>query len=532
MWGSMLPRYDGDPASLTRYDDTDRALPFALLPPHPRVAIIGAAGGNEILASLHFDAAHVTAVELNPVTVSLLTTHFRNFTGRVAENPRVTLLNAEGRAFLGSTANRYDLVWFVAPDSYAAMNAATSGAYVLSESYLYTAEMIEDSLAHLTPGGIICVQFGETDFEHKPNRTTRYLTTAREAFRRLGIDDFPRHVLVGTNPSFAFTIATILLKATPFTEAEARGFVRASARVTGATTRFAWTETAADHPVVQAITLAPDALERWYTTYPFDVRTVNDDAPFFWHFVPFGQVLRSPWPASALGWTEQGTGERLLLVLLAVATLFAALFLLAPLLARRALWRAVPYKGRAAVYFAALGLGFMFLEVTLIQRLTLFLGYPTYSLTVTLFALLVSTGAGSLASERAARRRDRALGVLGAVLTGLVLFYLFGLGPLCARAFGAPFAWRVLLAVAVLLPLGLCLGAFMPLGLRTVAALTPHAGEYVAWAWAVNGFFSVVSSVLATLLSMTFGFSAVLVAALAVYAVGIAALRGIPAAAR
>jgi len=124
MWGSILPRVDGTPAALARYETDPRAIPFAVVPPRPTVTIVGAAGGNEILASRHWNAARVTAVELNPVTVSLLADHFRDFTGRMADDPRVTLVNAESRAFFDATTERSDLVWFVAPDSYAAMNAA------------------------------------------------------------------------------------------------------------------------------------------------------------------------------------------------------------------------------------------------------------------------------------------------------------------------------------------------------------------------------------------------------------------------
>src|SRR5206468_12236372 len=124
-----------------------------------------------------------------------------------------------GPSFLKAIPERYDLIWFVAPDSHAAMNAATSGPFVLSESYLYTAEMIVDSLAHLAPDGLVCTQFGEVDVERKPNRTACYLRTAREAFRRLGIEDFPRHVLVATSPGFnVFTSAPIPLRRPPFTE--------------------------------------------------------------------------------------------------------------------------------------------------------------------------------------------------------------------------------------------------------------------------------------------------------------------------
>jgi MFS family permease len=203
-------------------------------------------------------------------------------------------------------------------------------------------------------------------------------------------------------------------------------------------------------------------------------------------------------------------------------------FLLLPLRAQRSLWREIPYKRHAALYFAALGLGFMFLEVSMIQRLTLFLGYPTYSLTVTLFALLISTGVGSLVSERWTTPANRRLGVLAAVLVLIVAAYLLLLPVLVQHGIGWPFTLRVGVAVASLAPLGLCLGIFMPLGLRTIAALTPHHEAYVAWAWAVNVFFSVVASVLSTILAMTVGFAAVMVTALVIYLVGITALRAIP----
>jgi len=529
MWGSVIKRFDGEPASLSRYDADPRAHPFRLLPAAPTVAIIGAAGGNEILAALHFGAAHITGIELNPVTYSLLTTHFADFSGRLPDNPRVTWVNAEGRSFLKSRPERYDLIWFVAPDSYAAMNAATSGAFVLSESYLYTTEMIVDGLEHLAEGGLICTQFGEADFERKPNRTARYLVTAREAFRRLGIEDFARHVLVGTSPGFFnATSSTILLKKAPFTEVDVARFIDSTTKVKGGTVRHAWTDQDGQHPVHQVIALGKEALERWYGEYPFNVRAVTDDSPFFWHFVRFRDVLADSVHVGVPG-PEEGNGERLLLLLLGVATAFAAVVLLAPLLAIREVWGAIPHKADAGVYFAALGAGFMFLEISLIQQLTLFLGYPTYSLTVTLFALLVSTGLGSLLSERYGARRNAAIVALGAGLLVLVVCYARGLTPLVARGVGWPLGVRVMVAVTLLAPLGLCLGGFMPLGLRTVAAATRHGEEFVAWGWAVNGFFSVVSSVLATILSMTIGFRLVMLSAVGLYLLGIAALLRIPA---
>jgi hypothetical protein len=525
-WGSIIPRYDGDPTSLTHFDGDSRSIPFALLPEGPRVAIIGSAGGHEILASTYFKASHITGVELNPVTVSLLEEHFSDYTSRFVEHENVTLVNAEGRSFLRADPSRYDLVWFVAPDSYAAMNAATSGAYVLSESYLYTVEMVTDSLDHLTQGGIICAQFGERNIA-RSNRTARYLTTAREAFRQRGIDDFSRHVLVGSTRGLAFTNVIVILRETPFSAEEVARFESRIESIETGAVHFTPTGRPPESVVEKVVRFEPDALERWYEGYVFDVRPVHDDAPFFWHFVSFRDALLGGEAFSARS-REGGIGERLLVLLLCLVTVLAALFLLAPLLLRRTLWRTIPYKGSAAIYFASLGVGFMFLEVSLIQRLTLFLGYPTYSLTVTLFALLMATGAGSLLSERIQAPRNVVLGRLIVCLAVLVVFLLFGLTPLVEFAIGWPLALRVALAVIVLSPLGLCLGAFMPLGLRAVAGLSEHPVEYVAWSWAVNGFFSVISSVLGTILSMTFGFSVVLVVALGCYVVGTLAFLRIP----
>jgi hypothetical protein len=239
--------------------------------------------------------------------------------------------------------------------------------------------------------------------------------------------------------------------------------------------------------------------------------------------------LTRPWGEKSLIWDpEDATGERMLMTLLAFAVLFAGVFLLLPLLFVRETWGRVPYKAAAAVYFAALGLGFMFFEVCLIQKLILFLGYPTYSLTVTLFSLLVFSGIGSLTSRRYAGHRNRALFALLAGIVVMTIFYQFGVAHLVDVFVAAPLGARVALAVLVLAPLGLCLGAFMPIGLSTVARLSEHGREYVAWAWAVNGFFSVVSSVLATILSMSFGFRVVLLLAALIYAIGVLALVRIP----
>ncbi len=528
--GSSIISWDGDIESLTRYETMDRSYPFRILEPGPRVAIIGSAGGNEILGSLRLGASEITGIELNPVTVSLVEEHFADFVSHLADDPRVTIVNAEGRSYLASSGKEFDLIWLVAPDSYAAMNAATSGAFVLSESYLYTREMMEEAFAHLDDDGILCAQFGEIDFEIKPNRVIRYLGTAREAMATFGVRDFSAHAMVAVAPGFGrLNSSTILLKKSPFTEADVAAFRGAAAVIEGAEVIYTPGEGVPGHPIPSTIELTGEALESFYDEYPYRVRPITDDSPFFWHFVGFDTILGGSQDMQRVN-VEEGVGERLLLVLLGFAVAFAAVFLLLPLVAIRDVWRRVPHKLAAGTYFAALGLGFMFFEVALIQKLTLFLGYPTYSLTVTLFAILVSTGVGSLLSERYASQRDRAFTVLLSALVVLTAVYLWAMSPVIEAGLAWPFAMRVVATIAFLAPLGLVLGAFMPIGLRSVSAAGgEHGPEYVAWSWAVNGFFSVMASVLSTVLSMTMGFRMVMLLGLVVYIAGVTVFRRVPA---
>jgi hypothetical protein len=534
--GSVIHRWDGKQASLDRFGfDTDpRALPFVVGGTSPEnVLIVGAAGGHEILASLQFDAEHVDAVELNPVTHSLVTDKFADYAGHLADNPAVNYVEGDGRSFLARSDDTYNVVWYPAPDSYSATNAATAGAYVLSESYLYTSETIEDSLEHLGGDGILAAQFGEFDYDRKANRTSRYVATARHALGELGVSDPAPHILVSTTPvEGGASLASILVKRDPFTATEVDRFIAAVGTMPGSTVRYAPGHRVAGESVGDIATLPGSRLDRWYDSYPYDVRPITDDSPFFWHFTPFRDVVADFGEPIDRGDFEVDVGERVLLLLLGIATLFAAVFLLLPFVRIRSIWSGLPRKRRSALYFTALGLGFMFFEITLIQRLVLFLGYPTYSLTVTLAAILLSTGVGALLSARYQASAGRAAWVLLGALAVLTLFYEVGLTPMTDALLGVPFAARVAVAFAVLAPLGVCLGAFMPLGLGAVAGLTNHPREYVAWGWAVNGFASVIGAVLTTILAMALGFGVVLVLALTVYGIAVLALRGLVRATR
>ncbi len=523
--GSAIHEYNGDLTTLSRFDSDQRSLPFAALGNSPdEVLIIGAAGGNEILASLYFGSRHTDAVELNPVTYGLVTDRYADFGGNIADNEAVNYIWGEGRSYMARSDKEYDLIWFPAPDSYSANSA--SSAFVLSENYLYTREAIEASLDHLADDGIITFHYGEFDFEEAPNRTARYVATAREALRSMGAEDPNAHIIVTTAPAFIneMALSTVLVKETPFTEEEIDRVEEGLEAIAGSMVRYAPGRAVEPNPISEMLDTPEEELDAWFAAQPSEVSPIDDDAPFFWHFHRFSDVISDFGEPIDRVVAENAVGERVLLLLLGIAIVLASVFLLLPFFAIRETWRALPRKSSSAAYFACLGMGFIFFEVVLIQRLTLYLGYPTYSLTVTLASLLVFAGVGAYLSGKVDPVRERVVPALLFAVVTLTLFFQYVLVTVTDGTLDWPLMWRFALVFVLLAPLGMCLGMFMPLGIGAVARLTPHSNEYVAWGWAVNGFASVIGAVLSTILAMMFGFRGVLFFSLGAYCIALAVL--------
>jgi hypothetical protein len=532
LWGSAIWHDDGTPATTDRFVTDGRQIPFAALDNEaPRVLIIGAAGGHEIQASLFYGAGQIDAVELNPVTVSLLRGEFAEYAGNVTSDPKVNYVQGDGRTFLARSDDQYDLIWFVAPDSYAASNAATAGAFVLSESYLYTEEMIESAFDHLAPGGLIAAQFGDRVFADNPMRTARYFVTAREALADR-VDDFGAHATLVDQPAAGLPpTSTIMLFRSPVDDAVADRVAESVAKVPESRTLYLPGVVRQDDVVVDVITGTDDEVDRIVDRYPFDISAIDDDRPFFWHFTGFGSVL-SDWDRSFQG-AEIAIGERLILVLVLLAAVIAALLLWLPFAVTRHRGGESPRPGRLRlfVYFAAIGLGFMFIEISMIQRFALLLGYPTLSLSVSLFTLLIATAIGNRLSGALRRWPAHLVPATAGLLVVLALVYVGISDPLTEAALSWPQGARIAVVVALLFPIGLLLGVFLPSGMdavRETAAVTgSDQGRIVAWCWAVNGFFSVLGASLTTIVSMTWGFDRAVLAGLVLYVVASAALVGV-----
>lgn len=525
--GASIDRWNGRRSFLARYDfgQDPRSIPFGVLGSAPKEeAVIGAAGGHEVLASLYYGAQHIDAVELNPVTVHLVTTTYADFDGHLAQNPHVSYINADGRSYIARSHQNYNLIWYPAPDSYAATSGALSTAYVLSESYLYTTNGLQSMIEHLAKNGIFVAQFGEDESSYDL-RTARFVATARQALANLGVTDPADHIMVASTPTTfvaSIPLSTILVQRSAFTPAEVQRFLKAAKAVPKTTVLTAEGQTVKSNPV-NAVVQTPSAkLGAFYASYPYNIAPTTDNDPYFYHFARYGTVISNFFHSLNSGDRENAVGERVLLLLLAASIVAAAALLLLPFIAIRDVWVKLPRKGLSAVFFAGVGLGFIFFEITLMQLLNLFLGFPTYALTITLMSLLVFTGLGALASQRV-RARARAVPRLLAVLGALCLFYIYGLVPMTNALLGTPLAARIIIAFVVVAPLGLCLGMFMPIGLSEIAQLGEYPRHYVAWGWAVNGFASVVGSALAIILAMIFGFDWVLFFGLICYVVAVVA---------
>jgi hypothetical protein len=391
---------------------------------------------------------------------------------------------------------------------------------VLSESFLYTADAVRDYLDHLEPRGIFAMAVGDLQSETQaPRHTLRLASIVRRALEDRGVAEPWRHVMiVGTGGGLPFTHT--LVRNEPFTGEEVERMAEFAARegfdlwhrpdrpgTTQASRILSW----------DARTLA-----NFYRSHPLDLEPTTDASPFFFNFYKWRTLAREA-AYETLGYDRTlATGQIVLVVMLAQSVVFAALLILLPL--RRLPRDAAGHPRRRLAflaYFGALGAGFILLEISMIQRFVLFLGYPTYSLTVVMLSLLASTGVGSLLSERVREPIARVLPARLAALALLVAGWLVAAPAVFDALLGAPLAVRIAVSIALLVPLGLVLGAFFPLGIRMAER---EGSSLVPWAWAVNGCATVIGTLLAVMAGMTWSFTAVTLGALAIYAVGVTAL--------
>ncbi len=498
-------------------------LPTSLayrLRPASQTLVLEPGGGLEVLSALELGARSVVAVENNPLLAKLLTSgRLSSRAGGVYADPRVELVVSNPRGYLSRSPAQFDLVTLALSEN---RRAVSAGAFSLSETYPLTAEAVDAYLAHLAPGGLLGAPRW---LQLPPTEELRAAALVADALRRAGTNPATRIIAIRS-----FSTMRILAKQEPFTQSEielAKAFARqrqfdlvwypgiqpGEANVANVLRRDRY------HESFQQLLSNEQAR---YDQYEYDVTPPHDTQPFFFHFFTWKQT---PTVIALLGRTWQpfgGSGYIILVALLVLTTGLSLALLLVPAIAIRRRDPDRPERHSRAppmVYFAALGLGFLLVEVALVQRFVLFLDHSARSFAIVVFGLLACSGLGSLWSARLPWR-----GGLAALVVAVALYPVV-VSAVLPESIGWDLVARIGITLLLAAQLGFLMGLGFPRGLAALGATRPSR---LPLAWGVNGFTSVVSAILAPMIALSWGFDVVFGCAALAYAVALVAARGSP----
>jgi spermidine synthase/MFS family permease len=517
-----------------------------LIRPHPEASlIIGVGGGMDIVPAKAFGAKQITGVEINPATVDLMKNRYADYL-QWPKWDNVNLQWAEGRHYVKSTDQQFDTITLSGVDTFSALSA---GAYVLSENYLYTVEAIEDYLKALKPDGIATIFRWLFQYPRESLRLANLYVTAAE---RMGLRSPSQSVMiVAVDFGWQYRWAATIFKKKPFTPDEVD-------RILGQIKKQSPGEQSGTQSPLTAVYIpdvfpkdlqekreaeffqydkeymapARDAFMRliragskeerraFEKEYSYNVAPVYDDRPFFFEYHKLQELFANQ--------DKNQFGIRgvivhyVLYVLLGLTGIATILGIMLPLYVFEREGLKVKGAWPLLAFFSSLGVGFMFIELGVIQRLNLYLGHPMYSLAVVLSGLLLCTGIGSYRAGKRNKETPMALrdGMLGSAIVSLA--WLIGSFYVIPWTMGWPLWARVLLTLLSLYPIGLQIGVPFATGLRYLENYYPR---FIPWAWGVNGLTSVMASILAILIAMRTGFTAVIVLGSLTYILGYLAIR-------
>jgi hypothetical protein len=502
------------------------------LRPHGAFAIIGPGGGVDVLRAVGSGSPSVTGIEINPIIANdLMRGQYAEYSHHLYSLPQVHMNVSDGRSFIRSSPDRYDVIQMTLVDTWA---STAAGAFAFSENSLYTVEAFKEYFAHLNPDGMIAITRWEF---RQPREALRVVSNSIQALHDVGVAD-PSHNIIVVSQGALNTdgiLVLVLAKKSAFTPQEEHTVIEHLQKHPPLTLIYSpsdHTRLAGVHPM--------DPSLRWnpYTAllvgndptgfshkYMYNVNPVYDDAPFFFFTTKLGQIFAT---------ADRGLDRKVnlavavLLMLLALSVVAVLAFLIVPL----ALY--APAKSESLIrllYFVAIGLAYILVEIAFIQRFVLFLGHPTYALTVVIFLMLLSSGAGSFLSRRLLPNPQRVwMGAM--VIAAAVGLYVIVLPKILVSLVGLPFIAKLFISGGLIVPLGLLMGMPFPTGLRALSrsAEAFPADEYgpapasgsIEWAWAMNAASSVLGSVLAMVVAILWGLSITLAAGAVAYVIAAA----------
>lgn len=507
-----LVQFDGDLKKVRFLQDLVSNMGHHLLPKGQDVAIIGPGGGKDVLGALTFAPRRVVGIEINPILVhDIVRGHSRRFTGDLYRHPKVEIRLGDGRSVLRHSGR--DRFGILIANSVATWAAHSSGAMNLAEHSLYTKEACGLYLDRLQKHGILSVSLWDL---HRHALPLRWVATCTEAAKKRGIKSLRDHlVVVGNLWDTQSWFTTVMISRRPITTQQEQTLHNVADKL--GFTVFYSPRSKHNDKEFRGYFANPKAFA---ASFPFTISAATDDQPFF--------LYTARW-ADALAFWKRGLWEENAALVNLLLSLFLVCFLLVVIVGGPLVWRAltrsdvVALRGADILYFLAIGLGFMFVEIPLIQRFTLFLGHPTYALTVVLASILLYSGMGSLLVG--SWGRTKALGrwsTLLLCLCGLLVGLLFLLPLTLQEAAGYPLFMRIAVALVLLLPFGLFMGMPLPLAMLHLGVERPSA---IPWAWGINGASSVVASVASLWLAALWGFQNVFLLAIACYALAWLAAR-------
>jgi len=509
----------------TRWEKHLMSAPPALvnvLRPRGEYAIIGPGGGVDVLRALANGSPSVIGIEINPIIANtIMRQRYADYAYHLYQRPEVHIVVTDGRSFVRNAGQNFDVVQMTLVDTWA---STAAGVFALSENSLYTVEAMREYFEHLKPDGIVAITRWEF---REPREALRVVSVAMQALHELGIRDTARNFIVvseGDLNADGIPVA-VLAKKSAFTseeEAAVRNHFRTYSKLTAL-----YLPSSPNANPFSALIASNDPYA-FAERYAYNVAPVTDDSPFFFFTVKMPLMLRH---SSLLHRAEDwkiNLGVAVLFMLLAISILSVLAFLVVPL----AIGKRPQVRPVRLFYFVAVGLGYILVEISFIQRFVLFLGHPTYALTVVVFLLLLASGMGSLASRGWLTQTQQVRLPLIAIVCALVL-YVFVLPGLLNALVGMPFAAKLLVSAALLVPLGFAMGMPFPIGLRALASLpgVPNGEKQqngVEWAWAMNAGASVLGSVLAIVIAIQWGLNVTLACGAMAYLLAIPLFRAVP----
>lgn len=461
-----------------------------------RVCVIGVGGGKDVQTAISFGSRQITGIDINPVFIDLLQHRFAVFTG-IANHPEVSLKVDEARSYLSHTKNRYDIIQMSLVDTWAATGA---GAFSLSENNLYTVEAWKTFINRLSDNGLLTVSrwYNPSDL----GETGRLLSLAAAALLESGSKEPANHIAIITINN----LATLILNKQPFSEKDILTLKQKISELQFQPVLIP--QETSSNKLLNSIANAKSmkALNQTIKGYTLNYTPPTDENPYFFNMLKIGRLNFTSFKAQP-GVMKGNLQATITLLALIVCLLVVALFTIAlPLLLRKKTGQ-LPFNKKnvfEALYFSLIGAGFMLVEIALVQRLSVFLGHPIYALGILLFSMILSTGLGSLLSNKLVVTKKKLLQVYPLIAAVFILCISFLVPIVISVMIDHSIVEKIISSVLMILPLGFSLGWFFPLGMRLVRN---RSAQFTPWYWALNGIFGVLFSAMAVLVSIYAGIS-------------------------